>query len=148
MTPDCQSATVIDLREQFGDRYHIVVDPAKQSRNRDPMYWIIPCKFGEIYPYGGEHLAVMVTSIRIANEMREWPELRVHQDADDAVVFVFHVDHFQTVSDRVRARKKKRLSPEHLAKLQKAGTAALQNRVLQAVQGPKSRQNGRSEVKA
>ena len=62
-------------------------------------------------------LAVMVTSIRLANTMRDWPELTVHQDADDAVVFKFHVDHFQKVADRVGAKKKRKLSEGHKRKL-------------------------------
>jgi len=102
----------------FGEKYRIKKDSAISNRRKvDPMYYIIPCKYGEIFPYGGDFLAAMVTSIRIANEVRSWSELEVTQDADDAVIFKFHVKHFEKVADRIMARKKKRLSKEHREKL-------------------------------
>ena len=109
---------VIDLKQRFGQRYKIAKDPAAENqRNPDPMYWIMPCKFGEIFPYGGDFLAVMVISSKIANQMRNWPELEVTQDAEDAVIFKFHVDHFEKVAKRVGAKKKKRVAQSSLSNL-------------------------------
>ena len=107
---------VIDIRKRFGHKYRIVTDPAVgkyASHDKvDPMYWIIPCKYGEIFPFGHDYLAVMVTSIIVANRMRGWPELEVTQDADDAVIFKFHVDHFDKVAKRVIARYKRQPTEE------------------------------------
>lgn len=144
-----KDAPVLDVRELFSDHYKIKVDPVVDGcRKIDPMYFIVPCKYGEIYPFGGAELAVMVTAIRVANEMRGWPELQVHQDGDDAVVFRFRVDHFQKVAARVGARKKRRISDEHLRKLQSAGTAARKSEFKASLQDRSERQNQRSEVKA
>ena len=86
----------VDLRERFGSRYRIRADEsaACPSRNTDPWLWIVPCQYGEIYPYGGQHLCVLVKSAKVANEMRSWPELNLLQDSDDAVVFRFDVGVF------------------------------------------------------
>jgi hypothetical protein len=123
----------IDLKQQFGKRYKIGVEESVEcpSYNTDPWYWEILCRIGpkkwksRIYSYGGEYLAVMVTSNVIANRMRSWPELEVVQDADDAVVFKFHADHLDEVARAVGARTRRRLSPENRKKLTEAGTAAL-----------------------
>ena len=51
-------------------------------------------------------MAVMVFSIEVANKMRDWKELSITQDAEDAVIFKFHVDHFKKVARRVVPKKK------------------------------------------
>lgn len=107
----------IDLQKRYGDRYRIARDPSAGSRNRDAWLWTIPCKHGEIYPYGGEHLAAMVTATRVANQMRRWSELEVIQDADDAVAFRFNVEHFEKVADRLGARIRRQYSPEALERM-------------------------------
>ena len=111
--------TCVDLRKRFGGRYRITREPAASSRNTDPWLWVIPCKYGEIYPHGGEHLAAMVTAIRVAGEMRQWTGLEVVQDADDAVIFRFHVDQFEKVADRIKARRRRQYSPETLKLMKK-----------------------------
>lgn len=114
----------IDLQRQFGDRYRIGRDPAGGRRNKDPWLWTIPCKYGEIYPYGGEAMAALVTAIRVASQMRCWQELEVIQDADDAVVFRFHFQHFDRVADRLGARRRRRYSLETLERMKKRAANA------------------------
>jgi hypothetical protein len=136
----------IDLRTRFGERYRVVVEESAGRGNRDPWYWIVPGKYGKIYPHGGEHLAVMVTSTRVANSMRLWPELEVTQDAEDAVCFKLHVDHFRKVASRVRGKTRRRLSAQHRRKLAEAGTSALEKYRSSTLKGTKSRQNQRSAL--
>jgi hypothetical protein len=104
----------IDLKRMFGQRYRIKTDPAATSQNADPWLWIIFCKNkGEIYPAGGDDLMVMSkTDCNATREMRKWPELRVHQDASDFVVFRFNVKHFDKVAKQVGAKRKRQMSAE------------------------------------
>lgn len=115
----------IDLKQRFGKRYKIGVEESVEqpSRNIDPWYWEIPCRLGpknwksRIYPYGGEYLAVMVTSAIVANRMNGWPELEASQDAEDAMVFIFHVDHLPKTARAVRVRTRRQLSAESMKKI-------------------------------
>jgi hypothetical protein len=57
--------TCINFTERFGARYRIAFDPAYDPKHRprdklDPWSMVIPCRRGEIYPYGGETLVVEV----------------------------------------------------------------------------------------
>lgn len=104
----------IDLKKMFGQRYRITTDPAAISQNTDPWLRGIPCKLkGEIYPAGGYDLMVMYKAdTNVARELRRWPELRVHQDASDFVVFRFNVKHFDKVAKLVGAKRKRQMSAE------------------------------------
>ena len=72
----------LNPQELFGGKFRIKIDPANEKhRNIDPMYFVIPCQYGEIYPFSDDKLALMVTSIKVAKRLRrEHPELKVHQD--------------------------------------------------------------------
>ena len=100
---------VINLKPLYDNCYKITLDPAAQSQRKpDPLYVVTPCKHGEIYPFGGDTLAVMVTSIRVACRLRrEHPELKVHQNADDAMVFLLTVDQIDFIAAYVHPRRKR-----------------------------------------
>lgn len=108
------NSNCINLRERFGKRYRITRDESGGKASRDPWYWIIPGKYGEIYAHGDDFLQVMVTSVRVANDMRGWPELTLHQDAEDAVTFIFRVGNLEKVATRIKARKRRQVSAEHM----------------------------------
>jgi hypothetical protein len=104
---------IIDLKSLFGGRYRITLDPAEHGhRNPDPMYYVILCKYGEIYPYSDTELAVMVTSIRLGNAMRSIPQLKAHQVADDAIIFRFSPVDFDLVAKWVKPFKRRQISTE------------------------------------
>ncbi len=104
---------LIDLRVQFGGRYRIAIDPAAQGcRKADPMYWIIPCKIGEIYALGGEYLALLVDKPKTGNRLRAVPELIVHQVAADVIVFGFHIRDFEKITKLAGARRKRQVKSE------------------------------------
>jgi hypothetical protein len=135
---------LIDVKALFGDRYRISVDPAAQGQRKpDPMYFLIPCQYGEIYPFSNDKLALMVTSIKVAERMkREHPELKVHQNADDAVVFLFSLDQFDLVAGYVNPRKKRQLSPERREFLRQVGFGGC----ARPVHGRKNTQKGTSRL--
>jgi hypothetical protein len=113
----------LDLKKLYADCYKVALDPtADGHRKPDPMYFVISCKHGEIYPFSDQMLAVLVTSTKIAQRMkREHPKLKVHQDADDAIVFLFSLDQFDLVAGYVHPRKKRHLSTEHRELLRQVG---------------------------
>lgn len=102
-------------REQLEREYKLAADPAWSSRRRaSAMYWTLPGKNGEIYPYGESELAMMVTSIRTARKiLRLHPELKLAQSAADALVFVFGPDFLPLALAYIKPRRKRRLSEVH-----------------------------------
>lgn len=107
------SSQCLNLKAIFGDKYRITKDPGEERlRVCDPVYQIIPCRYGEIYPYGGEYLVAMVTSQRIVKKMRRMSDLSVVQDCADAVVFKFHISNFNSVAKLVQPRKRRQKDSE------------------------------------
>ena len=111
--------TCIDLKDLFGDRYQVVYEESyeaergRSARGHEPWLLMIPCKFGHIYPQGGELLAAS-TDHRgpVANRLVNLPCVRVLQDGDDGVNVVFHVDDLVEVAKVMSARRRRKLSPE------------------------------------
>lgn len=103
----------INLKERFGNRYRISLNPAYNSRGRpkkslDPWMMVIPCRYGEIYPNGGTELVVEVLArSRLKDRLARLPASRVHQDADDICSFVFDVIHFEVVAKIVQPCKRR-----------------------------------------
>jgi hypothetical protein len=116
MTPTC-----INLREPFGQQYRIGFDEAAEGKS-DPWMMTIPCRFGTIYPHGGEDLAVEVDGhARISKKVGAIPGIVLHQDGDDEKTFVFPVDLFDQVAAIVEPKRVKRLTDEQRARLVEAG---------------------------
>jgi hypothetical protein len=107
----------IDLIDRYGDRYKIVSEDG--SRTSDPWLQILLCRRGHICPYGGQ-LLMACTDRRyrhVTSQLLAVPSARICQDADDGINLTFHVDDFDTVAEIMRPRKRRKISPEHLAKL-------------------------------
>lgn len=108
---------LIDLKMRFGGEYRIIFDPAVAGkRNTDPMYWIIPCRMGEIYAFGGEFLAALINKPKAVKRLQKFSEFELHQKARDAVVFKFHVRDFDKVAKIVGARRKRQVTSERMRK--------------------------------
>jgi hypothetical protein len=112
----------IDLKERFGQQYQVTyeesyeADRGRRARGHDPWLLIMPCRFGHIYPQGGELLAAS-TNHRgpVANQLSSLPCVSMLQDGDDGVSIVFHVDDFAEVARLMKPRKRRRLSSEKRA---------------------------------
>lgn len=123
--PDC-----INLREMFGANFRATyeesyyADHGDGARADDPWLQQIPCDHGTITPYGGEDLAAC-TNRRgpIARKLLALPCVTPWQDGDDGVNARFHVADFAAVAAVMKPKRKRKLSPEHLAKLTAASTA-------------------------
>ncbi len=124
--------TCINLREQFGREYRIGHDPAyfadygARARVDDPWLQIIPGGRGHIYPHGGDLLAVATNGRGpIVAKLAAVPSVAVVQDGTDGINATFPLESFAEVAGLIQARRRrKRLSPEHRAKLVAAGAAS------------------------
>jgi hypothetical protein len=111
----------INLQEQFGGQYRLGLDEAAKDKT-DPSMMTIPGRWGIIYPYGGEMLAVEIDChSKKANQVAAIPGVLVHQDGDDEKTFVFPVTIFAEVAAIVEPKRSKRLTDEQKAKLIDAG---------------------------
>src|SRR5262249_24837221 len=67
-------------------------DPAAQTwgERRDPWLVQIPCRYGTIYPHGGDLLALDLDGHRMLTKpLLAIPGVRLHQDGDHEKTFVF-----------------------------------------------------------
>lgn len=117
-----------NLNELYGDRFRVVSEQSliaergENARNAEPWLMIIPCTNGHIYPHGDEMLGAS-TNRRgsISKALAMVPCVRVVQDGDDGLNAIFSVEDFDTVAAVMKPRRRRRLSPEHRAKLIAAG---------------------------
>jgi len=108
-------ATCINLWKRFRERYRITFDEAAalRGRNGDPWLMQIPCRFGTIYPQGGEMLALEVDYHDFTAARLRRLGLVFTQDGDREKTFLFHVDRFEEVAAIVLPKRRRRLTPEH-----------------------------------
>lgn len=108
----------IDLRS--GDRFRITSEEtAIKGGKWDPWLAQIRCRYGHIYPHGGDALGVAVDSGRviIAGRIRKLPFVEVTQDGDGGELnAVFHRRDLETVLEIMRPYRRKQFSEETLAK--------------------------------
>ena len=117
----------INLKDRFGGRYRVVYEESyfaehgQTARADDPWLQVLLCQHGHIYPHGGELLAA-ATDKRggIAKKLAALDCTTVVQDGSDGANVVFPVEHFDEVARIMKARKRRRLSPEHRRKLTEA----------------------------
>ena len=118
----------VNLSRRFGRRYRIrhdpAFDPSRRHRNEvDPWTLTIPCKYGEIYPHGGEYLAVDIDYHPVmSRQVEELPECELTQDGDQEKTFRFHVKHLRNVADIVKPYRKPKLSDERRAEMRRLMT--------------------------
>lgn len=120
----------INLKELYGDKYKIGHDPAAElepNGRKDPWLFIIPCRYGHIYPYSDKLLAVWAEGRIIRQRIRRrFPKLENPNWGDDGeAIFLFPVVMFDGIAEIVKPKRKRQLSREHREKLVSAGTKAL-----------------------
>jgi hypothetical protein len=120
----------LNLNELYGKRYRIKHDPAAELEpggKRDPWLFIIPCKYGHIYPHSDRLLAVWVEGAKIRRSIKaKFPGLECRNWSDNGeAVFLFPPDVFDRIAGIVRPwkrRGRKQLSPDERARLVESGT--------------------------
>ncbi len=118
----------IDLGERFGDQFRVEYEESyfaqygPHARVEDPWLKIILCRAGYICPWGGQDLAAVTDKAgSIARKLARLRFVRVWQEGSDGVTVLFDVAQFAAVAKLMKPRRRRRLSPEHNAKLQGAG---------------------------
>lgn len=118
----------INLKKRFGQRYKIEYEPAyyaeygPRARTDDPWLQVIPCHYGEIFPWGEDLLAA--STFRrgsIANRLAGLNCCQIRQDGCDGVTVTFHIDDFHEVAQLIKPRSRRRLTLEARRALVKAG---------------------------
>jgi hypothetical protein len=111
----------IDLEAHFGRKYRI---EHEDDDAEDPWLAFIPCRFGHVFPYGGNRLAAS-TNRRgpVACKLLRLPFVQAMHDADDGVTVHFDVEHFPEVATIMQPRRRRQLSPEARDRLVAAGQA-------------------------
>ena len=107
----------VNLKREFGNRYRVgyeesyYAEHGTDARKEDPWLVIIPCRNGEIYPWGGRNLAAGTNRTGpVANKLKALPFTTVAQDGDDGANIVFDVMPFEEVTRIMKPRKRRRLS--------------------------------------
>jgi hypothetical protein len=131
-----------NLKELFPE-LRISRDPAWEGRD-DPWYYVLPCKKGEIYPYGENVLAIEIHSGQLRKKLVGMG-FKVVQDGDRESTVVFPVERAQEVLALVRPRKRRILTEEQKDRLRGIGT---EHRFQHGSQGRKNgRKRGKSDGK-
>ena len=91
----------VDLRAVFGDRFRIRKEADGETWGATPeaeRVWLLelPCKYGVVYPQGGDILAATITSRRIGNMVAALPCIRTSRGDIERVV-TFRVDDAEPV---------------------------------------------------
>ena len=110
--------TCINLKERFGQQYRVTyeesyyADRGVGARATDPWLMIVPCRFGHIFPHGGDRLAASVDGHpNVAGALRRLPCCRVHQDGDfGELTVLFDVADFDKVVQIMRPRRRRQVS--------------------------------------
>lgn len=110
-----------NLKEIFADKFRVTIEPGAESRS-DPWYFMIPCRLGHIAPWAPNTL-VACTDRRgsTITKLMELPTATLVQDASDGANITFDISHADLAFAIMGPRRRKRLSPEHQAKLIEAG---------------------------
>ena len=124
-------ADCIDLKELVGHQWKVGYEESyeaergQRGRADDPWLRIVPCDFGRLFPWGGQLLAASSDKRGVAaRKLLAMDCCTLRQDGDDGVTVTFHVDHLDEVAAVMRPKRRRApMSPEHRAKLLKAGEA-------------------------
>ncbi len=114
---------MVDLKKQYGKKYRIFMDEAWDAEdshsNPDkvkdkPWYYEIRGKYGTVYLYGTNKLAVRITGNRIKNRIKaEYADiLSLYLEAEDESIFLFSPDNFEIVAKLIKAKRKRQITEE------------------------------------
>jgi hypothetical protein len=109
-------ADCVNLVKRFGKMYRIRYDPAfvpagKHRKKIDPWVFIIPCKYGTVYPHGGGYLAIDIDHHPVVSrQVGDLPGCELIQDGDQEKTLRFHAKHLKIVAGIVHPYRKPNMS--------------------------------------
>jgi hypothetical protein len=111
---------MLNLKSRFGKQFRVTREAG--SEKGDPFGLLIACRHGHIYLHGVNRLGVATdTRGPIAKRLAALPGLTIVQDGSDGINCTFAPELFEAVAAVIRPKRRRRLSPEHRAKLVAAG---------------------------
>jgi hypothetical protein len=105
----------MNLKARYGDKYRVSREDGAEPN--DPAGFIIPCKRGHIYRHSATLLGVATNGRGIVRRLLAVSGLRIVQDGSDGINATFAPAEFEAVAKIIWAKRRRRLSPEHRAKL-------------------------------
>ncbi len=119
---------MIDLNKLYGKKYRIFMDEAwyieTAESNLDKMkdrhwYYEIRGKYGKIYLYGCNKLAVHINSNVISSKVeRDNTDIfNLYLKTSEGSIFLFDQEHIEFVAKLIKARRKRQYSPEYRQEL-------------------------------
>ncbi len=119
---------MIDLNKLYGKKYRIFMDEvwyietaeSNPDKMKDkPWYYELRGKYGKIYLYGSNKLAVHITSNVIGNRVeRENQDIfNLYLKTSEGSIFLFDQEHIEFVAKLIKARRKRQYSPEYRQEL-------------------------------
>jgi hypothetical protein len=126
---------MIDLKRRFGKKYRIFMDEAWKAEDSQsnpdkvkdkPWYYEIRGKYGVIYLYGANKLAVRITGNRIKSRIKtEYRNiLSLYLEAEDESIFLFNPENFEIVAKLIKARRKRQISEKERLRLRNISVLA------------------------
>ena len=113
----------VDLKREFGKEYRVRYEESyyaeygPNARVEVPELMIIPCRNGQICPWGGRDLVACTDRLGpVANTLMALPFTTIAQEGSDGVNVAFDLKHFEEVARIMKPRRRRRLSPAERAK--------------------------------
>jgi hypothetical protein len=105
----------IDLKTLASGRFRLSLDEAaliEPGGKKDPRYQVIPCRYGQIYPYSDTLLAIHSKGSGIRRKLQATEGLTVRNWSDDGeAIFLFAPGLFSQVAEIVKPKRKRQLDP-------------------------------------
>ena len=102
------------------EAWHIETAYFNPSKVKDkPWYYEIQGKYGTVYLYGVNKLAVRITGNRIKSRIKtEYGNiLSLYLEAENESIFLFNPENFEIVAQLIKARRKKQISEKERLRL-------------------------------
>lgn len=155
ITPVRSPTPPLDLRTEFGDRFRLGWEADGITRSAwavAEQCWLleIRCRYGTMYPHGGDLLAAFTDRPRVGARLRRLRFL-VSARGDREVVVTFHVNDVEEVFAVLKPYRRRRLSPAQRAKNAATLARARQQRLQPLTQSdfpaPESTRNTRTTLR-
>jgi len=126
MSEDHDEVIPINLKEEYGDRFKIDIDESafcKKESPKNPWYFKIMCKYGDIYPVSDKKLGFHCTGERIRGRLqKDHPEIEARNWSDDGeAIFIFDQEQFDIIAEYAKPRRRRCLKNRDRLRLANAG---------------------------
>ncbi len=114
----------IGLKDQYGDRYRIGHDEVAEGKEAgsDPWLYIVPGKYGHVYPHSDQLLAVQLCDTpKMRGRLGRVAGLIHHQIGNVEAVYLFAPDRFDQVAETIKLHRRRGVSDKQFEALTERG---------------------------